>query len=122
MILDHSGIIRYVDANVGKIFGYPAGQLVGRRFCRLLAEPYDTHYGVLLANIAAYHRSSVGAGLKSYVSPLPPGVSRIVEAQTSDGEMFSVSLSLSEYLENNRLSFIALIDCIPKPKGILTVI
>jgi PAS domain-containing protein len=121
LILDHSGIIRYLDANVAKIFGYEVDRLVGRRFCRLLATPYDTHYGVLLANIAAYHHASSHAGLSSYVSPLQPGASRIVEAMAADAETFLVSLSITELLDNNILSFIVLIERIPRPKGIITV-
>lgn len=85
-----------------------------------LASPFDVHYAVMLANIVAYHNSTQQSAMHRYVSPLQSG-SRLVEGKTKHGESFTISLQVSEILEQGHLSFIVLVERIRRPTGIITV-
>ena len=84
LLLDDRGLIAYANAAAERLFGAPVGELTGKRFPALLAEPFGADYAEVLQRFGA------GEGLAS------PGERREVVGRHSDGSGIALELSLSE--------------------------
>lgn len=84
VIIDNAGIIQLCSKSSERMFGYVAGEMVGRNVSMLMPEPYrDGHDGYL----ARYRQT----GEKQII-----GIGREVVGQRRDGSLFPMYLSVGE--------------------------
>jgi diguanylate cyclase (GGDEF)-like protein/PAS domain S-box-containing protein len=84
LLIDEKGAIDYGNPAAAKLFGYPAGEMAGRMFPAMLAEPFQAEYAEGLRNFA--HGESL-----SFL-----GIRREVVGSHQDGTTFPLELTLSE--------------------------
>lgn len=92
--MDQSGLIETVNPAAEKIFGYRAGELVGRNIVALMPEPTTSE-----------HKSFVDLYLKSDES-LSSGNRREFEAVRKDGTVFPIEIAVSSLKSVGRRLFI----------------
>ncbi len=103
--LDATGRIESVNQAAEKMFGYEAGELIGRDINVLIPEPYRRRH-------AAHIEHYVTTGERSIF-----GAPREVPAQRRDGTIFPVHLAASEILLDGERSFAGIIRDISEQKA-----
>jgi PAS domain S-box-containing protein len=103
--IDERGLIETVNPAATHIFGYRTDEMVGRNINMLMPEPYHTaHDGYLARYVAGGAPHVIG-------SP-----SREVEGRRSDGGVFPMSLSVSEFRDLGRRMFVGAVNDISMRK------
>ncbi|MDH5514468.1 MAG: PAS domain S-box protein [Gammaproteobacteria bacterium] len=95
--IDSHGIIDTINPAGARLFGYEAGELVGRNVSCLMPEPYSTeHDGYLHRYLETGEARIIGKG-------------RRVTGQRKDGSTFPMNLSISEMFLDDRRMFVGLV-------------
>ena len=90
--IDERGIVESFNPAAARIFGYAAGEVVGRSVNMLMPEPHRSRHDQYLARY-------LGGGTARIV-----GIGREVEGQRKDGSLFPMDLAVSELrIEGHRL-------------------
>ena len=90
--IDERGIVESFNPAAARIFGYAAGEVVGRSVNMLMPEPHRSRHDRYLARY-------LGGGTARIV-----GIGREVEGQRKDGSLFPMDLAVSELrIEGHRL-------------------
>jgi two-component system sensor kinase FixL len=105
VVIDRSGAIRSVNSATERLFGYAAGELVGRNVKTLMPEPYASEHDTYLAN---YLRT----GLKKII-----GIGREVVGRRKDGSVFPMDLSVGKARDGDEPIFVGIIRDITDRKA-----
>lgn len=97
ILIDGAGIIRSFNAAAEEVFGYPAGEVIGRNVSMLMPSPYREEHDRYIANFRETRQ------------PRVIGIGRQVTAQRKSGEVFPAHLAVSAVSGSRRDSFIGLI-------------
>jgi two-component system CheB/CheR fusion protein len=83
--IDEQGIIRSVNPAAERMFGYPAGEMIGQNVKLLMPSPYrEDHQNYLARYLQTGEKHIIGIG-------------REVRGRRKDGSTFPVDLSVSEF-------------------------
>jgi two-component system sensor kinase FixL len=97
VVIDRSGGVLMFNPAAERLFGYAAGEVIGRNVKLLMPEPYRRqHDGYIRRYLATGERRIIGIG-------------REVEARRKDGTVFPVRLAVSELLEGGEPAFVGII-------------
>ncbi len=95
--IDERGIIQMLNPAAARIFGYEAGELVGRKIEELMPEPHRSrHDGYIRRHIVTGERRIVGIG-------------REVEGLRKDGTLFPMHLSVSSFMVGGQRYFAGIV-------------
>ncbi len=95
--IDEQGIVQGMNPATEQLFGYPAGEIVGRNVRMLMPEPHRSrHDGYLRHHIETGERRIIGIG-------------REVEGQRKDGSRFPMHLSVSAFRVDGRRYFAGIV-------------
>lgn len=105
MVIDRNGAIRSVNKATERLFGYAAGELIGRNVRTLMPEPYAGEHDTYLEN---YLRT----GQKRII-----GIGREVVGRRKDGSVFPMDLSVGEAHDGDDPIFVGIIRDITDRKA-----
>ena len=105
MVIDRNGAIRSVNKATERLFGYAAGELIGRNVKILMPEPYAREHDTYLAN---YLRT----GRKKII-----GIGREVVGRRKDESVFPMDLSVGEAHDGSAPIFVGIIRDITDRKA-----
>jgi len=105
VVIDRNGMIRSVNNATEWLFGYAAGELVGRNVKLLMPDPYAGAHDTYLAN---YLRT----GQKKII-----GIGREVVGRRKDGSVFPMDLSVGEARDGDEPIFVGIIRDITDRKA-----
>lgn len=97
LTIDRYGTIQRFNGAAEKIFGYPSGEAIGRNVSILMPEPDKGRHDGYLNNYLCGR------------SPKVIGVSRKVEGQRKNGEIFPMRLSVTEIDSAMGVQFVGLV-------------
>ncbi len=97
VIIDETGIIERINSSVTDVFGYDAGELIGKNVSILMPEPARTDHDGHLQRYRDTER-------KTYIDTL-----RDEKALHKDGTVFPITLAVSEVKTAERRLFFAMI-------------
>ncbi|MDQ0465979.1 two-component system sensor kinase FixL [Caulobacter ginsengisoli] len=84
VVIDEQGIMQSFSATAERLFGWKAGEVIGRNVSMLMPQPYrDAHDGYLLRYLTTGERRIIGIG-------------RVVVGERSDGSTFPMELAVGE--------------------------
>ncbi len=102
--IDQEGIVRTVNPAVQTLFGYDAGEIVGRNVKMLMPEPYRSqHDGYMTHYLKTGARKIIGIG-------------REVTGRRKDGSTFPMHLAVSEFSFDGQRRFTGIIHDISQRK------
>jgi len=105
LVIDDAGIIESVNRACETLFGYAAGELIGRNVDMLMPPPYrERHDGYL-----ARYRDT---GRRHII-----GVERVVDGQRKDGGTFAMALTVDDVSVAGRRLFIGFARDITRQQG-----
>ncbi|PIR01279.1 MAG: hypothetical protein COV66_02355 [Nitrospinae bacterium CG11_big_fil_rev_8_21_14_0_20_45_15] len=104
--INNKGIIQSVNKATRKIFGYSKEELLGQNIKILMPEPYQSEHDVYLEN---YFRT----GVKKII-----GIVREVKGLKSDGTIFPIEISISEYEIAENQWFVGIVRDISQRKKV----
>ena len=102
--IDSKGIIHNINQAVGNIFGYPCHELVGKNIKILIPPPHDEHHD-------GYIESYLETGIKTII-----GRTREVEGICRDGGVFSLELSVSDFIIDGETYFTGVLHDVTERK------
>ncbi len=107
VVIDERGVIQAMNLSAERIFGYPAGEALGRNVSMLMPEPYASNHDRFLEN---YRRT----GIRKII-----GIGREVEGRRKDGSTFPLELSIAEWFDGDQRFFTGIMrDITQRKKGL----
>jgi two-component system, LuxR family, sensor kinase FixL len=97
IVIDTEGTIQLCSKSSEKMFGFSAGEMIGRNVSMLMPEPYRAGHDGYLAH---YHRT----GEKKII-----GIGREVVGQRKDGSLFPMYLSVGQGEAEGKTFFVGII-------------
>ncbi|MBX9678407.1 MAG: PAS domain S-box protein [Gemmataceae bacterium] len=104
MVIDERGLIEVLNPAAERMFGYAAGEVIGRNINVLMPEPYRGEHDGYLAN---YLRT----GQKKII-----GIGREVVGRRKDGTVFPMDLAVSEARVGEHRSFVGIVRDVTERK------
>lgn len=104
--IDERGIVESFNPAAARIFGYAAGEVVGRNVSMLIPELQRSRHDQYLARYLAGGTARIA------------GIGREVEGQRKDGSLFPVDLAVSELRIEGRRLFIGMVRDITERKKV----
>lgn len=104
--INDRGIVQSFNRAATRIFGYAAGEVIGRNVNMLMPEPYRSQHDRYLEN---YQATGV---------PRIIGIGREVEGRRKDGSIFPMDLAVSQISHKERPMFVGLVRDITERKRI----
>ena len=95
--IDEYGLVQTFNKAAEKIFGYQAGEVVGRNIRMLMPEPYRSEHDGYLAAFKATGRAKI------------IGIGREVSGQRKDGSVFPMDLAVGESRRDGRRIFAGIV-------------
>lgn len=105
IVIDRTGTIRSVNQATERLFGYRAGELVGRNVNKLMPEPHAAEHDGYLANY-------LHTGTRKII-----GIGREVAGKRKDGSIFPMELSVGEARDAGEPIFVGIIRDITERKA-----
>lgn len=100
-----TGVIELFNPAAERMFGYQSADIIGRNVSLLMSEPHRSRHDGYLQHYLDTGESQV------------IGISREVEAQRSNGEIFPMELRVSEFFLEGRRQFIGIMRDITERKA-----
>ena len=97
VVIDYRGIVEQFNRSAERIFGYAAGEVVGRNVHLLMPEPYRSEHDRYLER---FHRTREARII---------GVGREVQAQRKDGSVFSCEIAVGQVAGSDPPRFVGFI-------------
>jgi two-component system sensor kinase FixL len=110
VMIDHLGCISAFNRSAEQLFGYTAGELIGRNINMLMPEPYRSEHDGYLE---LYARTGI---------PHIIGKGREVEAQRRDGTCFPVFLSVGHVADSDPPRFVGFVRDVTIERNALAAI
>ena len=104
VVMDEQGTVETINPAGERMFGYAAGEVIGRNIKVLMPDPYRREHDGYLAN---YLRT----GQKKII-----GIGREVVGLRQDGTVFPIDLAVSEARLGDRRSFVGIVRDITERK------
>jgi PAS domain S-box-containing protein len=104
VVIDERGIVETFNPGAERMFGYRAGEVLGRNVNLIMPEPYRSDHDAYIAN---YLRT----GQKKII-----GIGREVEGQRKDGSTFPAELAVSEARLGQRRVFVGIVRDVSERK------
>jgi diguanylate cyclase (GGDEF)-like protein/PAS domain S-box-containing protein len=103
--IDEYGLIESFNPAAEALFGYPAGEIIGKNIKQLMPSPYRENHDQYLARYAATHeRRCLGQGFRE------------VEGLRKDGSVFAMDLSISQLALPEKQLYIGIVRDITQRK------
>jgi len=97
MVIDEKGTVRVYNKACERLFGYEAGEVIGRNVKMLMPQPYrDEHDNYLAHYVATGEKHIIGIG-------------REVAGRRKDGTVFPINLSVGEGVVRGERTFLGII-------------
>jgi two-component system sensor kinase FixL len=104
IVIDAAGLVQVYNPACERLFGYPAGEVIGRNVRMLMPPPYhDEHDGYLSSYRSTGHARIIGVG-------------REVSGRRKDGSVFPMYLSVGEGKQDGRSIFVGIIHDLTREK------
>jgi diguanylate cyclase (GGDEF)-like protein/PAS domain S-box-containing protein len=105
VLVDERGAVAYANAAAERLFGYSIGELVGRMFPTLLAEPFTAEYEAALRCFAGDEPIAILGQRREVVGRMPDGTGVTIELSLSEvrlGQVRSLAAVARDIREQKR--------------------